>query len=217
MKRLKPQKVSKLFYDKYVFKVALNCKLASEFRDVTVEQVQGALDIFIQKIANSKNGIYHRRPWDEILVDDVSYADSILSLLRGREDYALRVESSTLNIYSNDETLIDELAKLRPLSVWGIYKPASGKIKDYLLANKNKVVWENYTHKYKVTVNALGDNADAFVDWAKQMPNKVKLNRVPKQSEAYFYVSDLKVLSLCKLFLGGKLRRVDEMVKESEI
>ncbi len=217
---MKLKKTSKLFFDKYALKVAVNTILANTFRDNRLDNVESTIALYDERFRNSKTAYVPHHLWAGRRVNkfDLAVLKVVYKHLKTAKDYTLRIESSCINIYSNDETLIDTISKEAEHFVYYVSKPATTEIKDYLLNNKFKIIANGKPeYQFKVTVNPLRDEVDGFIDWAKQMPDKIKLLSPPKWTEGYFYAVDQKVVTLCRLFLGSKIRRVDEMIHVSEI
>jgi hypothetical protein len=216
---MKPiKKTSHLFYDKYVNKIAIYTPLANDFRTKELDKLKINFDQYSRLLENSKNGFIEIGNWNKkrISVGDVITGFKLLNLLDEEEDFSVRVEGKILGIYSNNDDLIEQIRNIDHSVVREITKPANQTIKSFLLSNPNKIISKNYTHKFRVTVNPLRNNSENFHDWAEKIP-KIKLLKRTYKTEGYFYAADEKVLGLCRLFLGSKIRRIDEMVTEEEI
>lgn len=209
---------NKLFYDKYANKISIRTPLAIDFRTKELDRLKINFDQYSHLLENAKGGKIEIGNWNKktISVADVIIGFKILNLLDCEDEYAVRVEGKTLSIYSNDDILIEKIRIIDPSIVLEIFKPSSERIKNYLLANPNRIITKKYTHKFRVTVNPLRSNSESFHEWAEKIP-KIKLLKRTYKTEGYFYAADEKVLSLCKLFLGSKIRRIDEMITEDEI
>jgi len=216
MKQIK--KTNHLFYDKYVNKITIYTPLAGDFRTKELDRLKVNFDHYSHLLENSKNGFIEVGSWNKkrISVSDVFVGFKLLNLLDSEEDFAVRVEGKVLGIYSNNDVLIEKIRCLDPGIVREISKPSNEIVKNFLLANPNKVIAKTYTHKYRVTINPLRHNSESFHEWAEKIP-KIKLLKRTYRTEGYFYAADEKVLGLCKLFLGSKIRRIDELVTEEEI
>ena len=217
---MKYKKASKLFFDKYALKVAVDTMLASAFRDKQFRYIKQVINHYEPKFKDPMVVAVPHITWSgrKVTRKDLEAGKKLYHILKNATDFTIRVESSTINVYTNDTALVEKITDKCGDAVEHISKPASDKIKDYLLNNKFKIMANSKPeYKFKVTVNPLRDEIDSFMDWAGQLPDKVKLLSPPKYSEGYFYAVDQKVVTLCKLFLGGKIRRVDELVHESEI
>ena len=210
------KQTSKLFFDKYVNKITLQTNLASEFRHKNLLKTLARIQALSRQIDKSSSGkvqlssFYTRYA----TVDDIFYVTKVCDILKDELDFGLRVEGNSLGIYSNDDTVIDKLYALGKIKEYS--KPANNKIREFLLANPHSVIAKKYTHKYRITVNPLRDISENFHTWAEKIPS-IKLLKRTYRTEGYFYASNEKTLGMCKIFLGNKIRRVDEMFLESEI
>lgn len=216
MKSLK--KTSHLFYDKYVNKISVHTPLAADFRTKELDRLKVNFDHYSQLLENSKQGYIEIGGWNKkrISVGDVFVGFKLLNLLDSEDDFAVRVEGKILGIYSNNDELIEKIGNIDRTIVREISVPSNQTVKNFLLSNPNKVITKSYTHKFRVTVNPLRANSQSFHEWAEQIP-KIKLLKRTYKTEGYFYAADEKVLGLCRLFLGSKIRRIDELVTEDEI
>lgn len=212
------KKTNHLFYDKYVNKISIYTPLAGDFRSKELDKLKINFDQYSRLLENSKNGFIEIGSWNKkrISVNDVIVGFKLLNLLSSEEDFAVRVEGKILGIYSNNDDLIECIHNIDHTVVREITKPANQTIKSFLLTNPNKIISKNYTHKFRVTINPLRANSQSFHEWAEKIP-KIKLLKRTYSTEGYFYAADEKVLGLCRLFLGSKIRRIDEMVTEEEI
>ena len=214
---MRPYKqTSKLFFDKYVNKISITTVLASEFRSKSLVRAEVQIRAIASQIEKSPDGRVHLKSWykKHATVSDIIHITKIIALLRSEVDYALRVESDILGIYTNDDSLIDRIYQLG--SVRDLSKPANDRVRAFLLSNPNSIISKKYTHKYRVTVNPLRDASDSFHSWAEKLPS-IKLLKRTYRSDGYFYAANEKTLGMCKIFLGNKIRRVDEMFLVSEI
>ncbi len=207
---------SKLFFDRYVNKISLITVLASEFRYKNLPRTISKISALAKQIEGSKAGrvqvgYYHKKT---ISVDDIFYVNKLCDILKTETDYAIRVEGNCLGVYTNNDNVVIDIEKLGKIKE--ISKPSSDKIKNFLLTNPNSIIAKKYTHKYRVTVNPLRDASESFHQWAEKIPS-IKLLKRTYHTEGYFYAANEKTLGMCKIFLGSRIRRVDEMFLESEI
>jgi len=212
------KKTKKLFFDRYLYKIAVITPLASNFRGNDMDQTRRYLDSYkdtMLRDGSTETLVGHSWNRVQVRLDEVYRDLAFTVLLETQTDSTIRIEGTTLSFYTNEETDIDTIVELYDYHVKEISKPADDKIKDFLLANPKTIIRPEYSHKYKVTVNPLDDSA-GFKGWAKQLP-KLKVMPHNYRLGGYFYVADTKTLSLCHLFLGDRIRRVDELRTVSEI
>lgn len=219
---MRKQKTSKLFFDKYVNKVVINAPLATLFRDRNLTNVKATLDQYLKLLDASANGYiefnsrWSRRRYSH---SDIFQAYRIYDELVQEQDYTLRVEGVYLGIYSNNDELTEYLAELTPGKTDVLFMPENAESKQFLLSQSNTIIVKNKTHDYKLKLNPLGDATPAFIEWASKLPGvKIfKKERVYQRSHGVMYVPNDKTLTLCKLYLGDKIARVDRLALKDEI
>lgn len=223
MKQLKKLTTSKLFFDKYVNKVVIETKLATLFRDRNLSKVKDAVDNYSVKINNSPTGYWNiKSRWDNKTYSklDVTLACDLISILETDSDYATRVEGSSVGVYTNSKTTVDALLSISQAALQETSFPKTDSIAKYLLTNPNTIISKNRQYDYKVKLAGLGtQGATDFKDWAIKMP---KIKTAARRDSyvwdgGHVYVADSKTLTVCQLYLGKKIRRVDRIVLESEI
>lgn len=212
------KKTKKLFFDRYLYKISVRTPLAFQFRGSDFEKTRIQLErIKEDMLSKGSTETYVGHSWNRTrLALNELYRDlALIVLLESQPDSTIRIEGGTISFYTNDETAIDTVEELYDHNVREIAKPENDKVKEFLLANPKSILREEFTHKYKVTINPI-DDATAFKQWAKQLP-KIKVMRNNYLLGGYFYVADLKTLSMCRLFLADKIRRIDELHTFKEI
>jgi len=215
---LRYRKTKKLFYDTFLYKVALSTPMAAAFRgnnlSATRDTLENERELMVRlKVDNRLVG----SNWNRTVVrlSDVERDIVAVTLFEGITPNHIRVEGSNLSFYSNDASMLDTLETLYGWDCREVWQPEDDKVRDFLLANPKTIMRPEYSHKYKVTVNPI-DDSSGFKGWASQLP-KLKVMRHNYRLGGYFYVADTKTLSLCHLFLGDRIRRVDELRTVSEI
>lgn len=210
----------KLFFKKYVFKVAIKTPLASLFRGNRPAAIKANLDLLEDKLNRSKGMRVQVGPhWSRTLAsrDDVLVGAKILEHLEELKDYVVRVESDTLGIYFNDSDYLDIFTNIPGIVIEEISEPFDDTAKNYLLTHPGVIIRSEYSHKYKVTIKSLYHENENFKSWAAKY-DKIKL--MPSNHYKYgghFYVADDKMLSLCRLYMSDKVVKVEELVATSEM
>lgn len=211
---------NKLFFKKYVYKVAIRTPLANIFRGNRLGAVKGNLLIVEDSLSRTRNErVSVGGSWSRSLAskDDALTGWKIVEILEDLKDYSLRVESQTLGIYFNDSSFLDKLTETAGIYVEELSEPFDDKSKEFLLTHPGVIFRKEYTHKYKVTLRYLGDDASNFKEWASKY-EKIKI--IPSNKYSYgghFYVADDKMLSLCRLYLCDKIAKIEELVTVSEM
>lgn len=221
-KLLKTLKTSKLFFDKYANRVVINVALATLFRDRNLDNVKSTLDQYIKLLDSSPTGYiefnsrWSRRRYSH---SDIFQAYRIYDELVKAQDFSVRVEGVYLGIYSNDDDLIEYFANLNPEKTDTLSMPVSRESKEFLLSQTNTIIVKKKTHEYKLKLNPLHDGAPAFMEWASKLQGvKIfKNERVYQWTRGVMYVPNDKTLTLCKLYLGDKIARIDRLALSDEI
>lgn len=218
---MKVQKTSKLFFGKYVNKVVIAAPLAALFRERDLTKVKLTLDQYDKLLAGSPTGYvefnsrWSRRKYSH---KDIFQAYKIRDRLLTETNYSIRVEGIYLGVYSNDNVLIDDLSKINPELTDAIIV-ADKKSREFLLNNIDTIIVKKKTHKYKIRLGALGDRTDSFMEWAEKHPGiKIfKKATVYKWGGGIIYVSNDKNLTLCKLYIGDRITKIDRVIQSDEI
>ena len=212
------KKTNKLFFDRYAYKVSILTPVAAFFRGKKLIDTQRSLNELSNKFDSGIEGkIRIGFAWSKKYagVGDVMVASKIIELLTPIDDYTLRVEGSILGVYVNNEELVDKISSINNITLREISKPENLTTKELLLSRPKIIIRKDYTHKYKITLKPLGDEP-VFREWATKM-SKIKINASTYRYGGYIYVADAKTLSICRLYLGNKVVKVEELVSHSEI
>jgi hypothetical protein len=212
------KKTTKLFFGKYVYKVALRLSCASKFRGNNLKNIGEELANLKEQFANNKLTRMQLGSWSRssVTVADVFTGITIADTLETLSSYTLRVEGTTLGLYSNDDDFFHKILNIPGIYVEETSEPVDQRTKEFLLTTPKAIIRKEYTHKYKVTVNALWESADNFKTWANKLP-KIKTTNNKYRFGGHFYVADEKTLSLCHIFLADKIRKVEQLVTTTEI
>ena len=207
----------KLFFGKFVNKVAIQTPLAGYFRGNKLDRIKLDINIVSRRITDKLPTVQIGGSWSKKYanIEDIRIAREIVTVLESLPDYTVRVEGWSLSMYSNDD-IIKKVSNIKNIHIEETSQAADDKIKEFLLSTPKAIIRKEYTHKYKVTVNALWDSADSFTSWAGKLP-KIKTTGNNYKFGGYFYVADEKTLSLCHIFLSDKVRKVEKLVTFEEI
>lgn len=219
--KLRNKQTKKLFYDKFVYKITVVTALAENFRGNDIPATSHYLQHVYEKMVEKGET---ERSWGSrwnvkiIKLHQVQRDITFSHLISSLDSYHVRVEGNHLSVYTNDLDFLENTKKLydEPYALREMWLPENDKIKDFLLSNPKKIIRPEYSHKYKVTVNSIPD-IESFKQWASKLPKLKVMSRNNYTIGGYFYVADEKTLSLCRIFLGDRIRRVDEILLENEI
>jgi len=202
------KKSTKLFSDKYHYKVVLKTPAAHWFRPEHFCKIVDRI-----KDPNSiKKYIYNTKSLSE--ENGVEYVKKIYKILQKSSDYSIRVESPYLSVYTNDYKLIENLAYINSKLTKYISVPASKNLQP------GEIYSKKLDFKYKIHFGSTTKNYKNFVDWCENNL-KIKISRGSKLSllkdksylGGYFYIKDEKTLTMVKIFLGEIIKKIETITK----
>ena len=133
----------------------------------------------------------------------------------------VRVENFTLDLYSNDNDWLEDLAQ--KIYAVSITEPADDESLNFLLENKNTVIQNTEViWPYKAI---LGKTVDPnFATYCKSNANikigKRALECIQKRHNTegyYFFTKNEKHLMLAKIALGGSISKIIKYVSDKEL
>lgn len=157
-----------------------------------------------------------------------------------RDDMKVRVEGYIFGIYTNNKDLVDEIGQTLSEFIKNIYGPQSEEERAFLLNNsRRKIVRDQYPYKkYKFKINLKYcypnewpvENRTKFYEWlSKFNESQPGRSMMPKGTAFYLlgyrtwvnsasvYVSNEQDLSMILMYLGDKIKFVEEYVLRSDI
>lgn len=209
-KSIQLKKTTRLFNNKYKYKIVILTKCASWFRGNNLDHVKERLNV-----SNSEKKLL----WEEkITSTDKIFASKLCLTLSSLNDYLLRVESPLISIYSNDPKDIEKIAKIDAGQIKYVSYPDPST---EAALDDHKIITKNITHEFKVTMGRTRQSHTNFVEWCKDK-EKVKLTKRAKSQLSknnswggyYFYVQDEKTLIMVKMFVGGSIQAVEHCIKQ---
>ena len=207
---IQTKQTTKRFNNKYKYKIVLVLRSASWFRGCEFENVAKGL----QEQSNP-NASHWTIKLNSI---EQSYTLSLLVTLKKYKDYELRVESPFISYYTNNESEVEQLAKLDPSRVKYVSMPAVGTEN---VLDQGTIIVKNIDFDYKVTMGRTKQNFTNFVEWCEgkdkiRMPKRAKadLSKDRCWGGSHFYVKDEKTLTLVKMFVGGCIHSVETVIKQ---
>lgn len=203
------------------------CAVASIFRNKDFNYARYRLDLWNQDIADGiqpRLGIY--RAGNLIAVSDIHFALTLLNIFkRAPNDYMLRIEGSTINVFSNDDVWLESLNILLGKDAYELVRPENDTIAKYLLENPTHQLTPHTGFQYKLTTKFVRKGYASFGTWCSNT-DKVKIstkfkNELLEDSVLYdgriIYVKDEKTLNIVTLFISEGIRSVIHLVDPKEI
>lgn len=200
------KETKKLYQGKYQHRIVLVCSGVHVFRG-------NNLDNAFVKLSKLETFDRWARPHSVVhSADELNYLFKIYECLRGLNDYAVRVETPWLSIYTNNESDIITLKNIDKNRVREVYRP-------FVNINAGEVV-SSLPYDYKVTIKSKSVDQNSFVEWAQTFDTirltdscvEVLSNNVQWPNETYFYVKGDKTLTMAKLHLGGLIKKVERII-----
>lgn len=218
-KLLQKFETNKLFWDKYLYKLVLTNKLANIFREKRFSYTRDVLDQLQQLYDDKELLIYNRgyRRQDVITEETFRNAQLIFKFLTVHDDYKLRVEQSSISIYTNDKIWLDQIALKLSKVAREYWEPDPERISQ--LEEGIIFVDKAVDYQYKITLGQKQFDAHGLWKWCVSNPSQAKVGPVLLEelknngyvNNMYLYVRDDKVLQLLSLICSN-IRRVDKLV-----
>jgi hypothetical protein len=219
---LKKCETTKLFWDKYPYKLALRNRIGSIFRDKNLSHARSVLDN-MQRDYEAGDPIKLERYKRCDFVSESHFLDArrLYKFLSKRNDYTLRIEGVSVSIYALDRewlhTVKSAMHKENLIEFW---EPAGSSI----LEANTILVKEPFPYKLKVTLGTGSMSTAGFANFAKTNPKQIRLGPVLLQeleqdgyvNGMYFYARDERTLQLCNLMLDC-IRRIDKIVAKQSL
>ena len=201
---------TKLFQNKYLYKVVLICPGAHHFRS-------GDMDKTLEYLSTAKigdNRSYHRTTFFKSQ-EDLYYAQKLRNLIAQFEEYDIRVESPWLSFYTNQKDDIDKILNLDKSKIKYVSIPPKN-----VQLEEGTIILPKIPFDYRVTLGATAQDYTAFLEWAESS-DKVRLTKSTKTAlqrprswgGTFFYVKGDNMLLLAKMHLSGAIARIDRVIK----
>lgn len=205
-KSVQIKQTSKLFSNKYKYKIVLVTPGAGWFRG-------GNLDNVLEQLSSLNQANNH---WNKKVrtAEEKDYILAIHKVLSKISDYEIRVENPLISIYSNVEKNIELLAKIDASHVKYASVPALDNLEI------NKVIVKKLDYDYKLTLGRTKQDFASFVAWCKdnkkiRLPERARrdLSKTHSWGGAHFYVKDEKALLMVKMFLSTHINKIEQTIK----
>lgn len=203
-------KSSKLFYNKWPFKV--EC------------QIVGASAI-------TRNGLNTYGLSKKIDQNELAkFAMAIEPFLK-RKDLQFRTEGSHFNLFCKDTTLLEELDHTLNSWIVKITGPTSQEELAYLLENGPKKILcdklpkDQFKYRIYFKTRFPADKKAHFLNWVSKFEDQIVVSPTSKNwlsgqrlwvQDPFAYVKDEKMLSMIGLHLTGYVKRVEQFVERNQ-
>lgn len=210
---------TKLFWGEYLYKFTLNNSIGHIFRDKNFSRAREVLDQ-LQTDYERGNPLIIKKWSREVPLSELSFLDAktLYKFLSRANNYQLRIEGNSINIYSNNKEWLHTIKYAINKSNWiGFWDPNEYGIS--VLTPNTIIVEKDNGYDFKVTLGPKQSDTQGFANWARGNPKQVRIGPILMHnleshgfvSDLYFYARDEKTVQLCSLMLSN-IRRVDKLV-----
>ena len=200
----------KLFYNEYPYKLGIQNSLAHIFREKKfrfAREELSRLELMYEMNKPLELGSFRRKTYNTRTFFECKW---LYKELTARNDYKIRVEYPTVQLYSHDKDWLLYLANKVEMPLY-FYEPPVVLAKNTILVEKPS------DYEYRITLNTKPD--PSLSKWIESNPKLAKAGPIFLEEVAnngyskglYFYVRDDKVLNIVGLMLGSS-GRVDKIV-----
>lgn len=200
--------INRKFYNKWCYKLSLRCKGAGMLRYQTIEEILSFLA--------QDNAVVHKHGIKMQARENSRDVCTLMSalIMWPKDQYATRIENQTVDIYTNNQLLFDEVSKQCNLFTWRRFAPDTNVA--LLLTEEKRVLCRHLPHKkyqYKVflTPHKLPTDDSSrsdFLNFAKANHNSILIsqsvcdwfmNTKWNWDRRYLFVDNEKTLLMLKL------------------
>lgn len=216
-----------MYYGKYAYRLSVYCAVAGIFRNKDFNYARYRLDLWNQDIADGvqpRLGLY--RGGDLIAVSDIHFGLTLLNIFkRAPNEFLLRIENRTINIFSNDSKWLEHLDQLLGSEAYELVRPENENVAKYLLANPKHQITPHNGFEYKITTKFVRKGFASFGTWCSNT-DKVKISKKFKEEllddsilhdGRIIYVKDEKTLNIVTLFISEGIRSIIYLIDPKEI
>lgn len=224
MKSPKLHETKKLFFKKYLYKIAICNDLNGIFRtelqkSKDLAYTRNKLDEFASNYRNGEPLVQSFfRTEREVPMEDYLDAKTLYQILKNNpKEYKIRVEHArNLCVYTNNESLLHTIIE-RLVNIEEIWQPSTRK--KHLLEADTIIV--NNKPEFPIRVMLKDETVSPdFANWLRANRDKTRIGDKALQSidnnlhlgGFYFHVRDEKILSIAHMLVGHAIRGVYKLV-----
>ena len=223
--QIKKLKSSKLFYNKWPYKV--------ECRQVGASRiVHGGVDVVREWCATGKG--MHVDRLSALQIDKADYLEftNLVAPYIDNPAVKIRVEGSHFNLFCIDKSILETIDK--DLNKWirKISGPTTDEELEFLLNNGHKKILRDVLpkekYKYRVYFKSKfpADKRLSFITWADKYGDKLDISDTSRRwllsnrqwaQDPFMYVEDDKMLSMAGMYLSGYVKKVEEFILRENV
>jgi hypothetical protein len=224
--QIKKLKSSKLFYNKWPYKVECIHPGASRL-------IHSGVDL-CKEWCRTGNGLSFSQYGNKV-TDKVQYLrfiESVESFINRKDEIQIRVEGSHFNLFCKDPVVLEEIDNSVYEWVKAIRGPTSQEELEFLLSNGHKKIlcdalpYEKYKYRLYFKSKFPADKRSAFVTWADKYGDKLEISETSRRwlvsarhyaQDPFMYVEDDKMLSMAGMYLSGYVKKVEEFILRDSV
>jgi hypothetical protein len=224
--QIKKLKSSKLFYNKWPYKVECVQLGASRVIHTGVETCK--------KWCLTGKGMSFSQYGNKVTDKDqyLRFIKSVESFIDRTDEIQIRVEGSHFNLFCKDPVVLEEIDNSLYEWVRAIRGPTSQEELEFLLSNGHKKIlcdvlpYEKYKYRVYFKSRFPATNRSAFVSWADKYGDKVLVSGTSRRwlvserhyaQDPFMYVDDDKMLSMTGMYLSGYVKKVEEFIPRDSV
>jgi hypothetical protein len=216
---------SKLFYNKWPYKIECYISGASRLRWLGVETTK---DFCLDEPTPT---LYSWQSNDRLNLKDKSalleFTTGLEPFLKLKDQLQTRVEGRRYNIFCKDRILLENIYNAVAPWVQQVSGPTTKEELDYMLDNGHRKILRDVLpkdgYKYRVYFRESWptEGRIEFAKWSAKFPNTINISQSSlkwlecRQKWLYnpfMYVKDEKTLTMVGLFTSGNVKRVEEFI-----
>jgi hypothetical protein len=200
---LKIYDTTRLFYNKYAFKLTLSFSIGMIFRDKNWKWARTVLDCHMNNDpVPSTLGFFKYTNFSNM---DYVTARQMFNILQSwNEDFLIRVEHPKWHLYTNEKMYKDTIIKRFPELVKEICEPSTDELYDKLVNQKNIIISDDSRFKYQIEL----EYGIAITETLQSLKNKNQIYYRNKKNARVIKVANQKVLTLVQLLLHNHIKKI---------
>jgi hypothetical protein len=215
------QKTRKLFYNKWPIRIECRLSKAGTIARIGTEKTL----LWLEERTPGNDWFWKGA--------NISEIRSFVKEFKKFEDkeIQLRGEGSHFNIFLKDKALAENIIKDMKKWIVAVTEPGSEEEYEFLLGHNKKVICDDFPkgkYRYKIYLRTgmKPEVKTRFKSWmvnygdSFNIANNTELwlmNKKPYIQDPFFYVLDQHNLSMCGLYLGDNIKKVEEFIPRSRI
>ena len=222
--KIQKLKSSKLFYNKWPYKIACSIEGANRLTYLGADSVR----LFCS--GQPSDAMPHWMRKSRLSKEDkeklLQFTDNVEPFLTMKDQVQIRAEGRHFNLFCKDPVLLETIHKALAPWVIDIYGPTTKEELDFMLDNGHKKILRDVLpkdgYRYKVYFKDLWppNSRKEFGIWAEKFPDKISITDGSRRwvrgdnwtYNPFMYVKDDKTLSMVGLMISGHVRKVEEFI-----